>query len=129
MEIIFEILFQFVFEFLLQVVFEALAEFGLHSVKEPFKKPPNPWLAAIGYAIFGTIAGAISLWLFPTLFLVSETAQISGLVLTPIAAGLAMMMLGAWRRRKNQNLIRLDKFAYGYLFALTMAVIRFTFGS
>ena len=129
MEIIFELLFQFVFEFLLQIVFEVLAELGMHSVKEPFKKPPNPWFAAIGYAILGAIAGALSLWIFPTLFLVSEIAQIAGLVLTPVVAGLAMAAFGAWRHRRNQTIIRLDKFAYGYLFALAMAVVRFAFGN
>lgn len=129
MEIIFELLFQFVFEFLLQIVFEVLAELGMHSVKEPFKKPPNPWFAAIGYTILGTIAGALSLWIFPTLFLASENAQIAGLVLTPVVAGLAMAAFGAWRHRRNQTIIRLDKFAYGYLFALAMAVVRFAFGN
>ena len=128
MEIIFELIFQFVFEFILQIVFEVLAELGLHSVKEPFKKPPNPWLAAIGYAILGASAGALSLWIFPTLFLVSENAQIAGVVLTPIVAGVAMAAFGAWRHRRNQNIIRLDKFAYGYLFALAMALVRFAFG-
>lgn len=129
MEIIFELLFQFVSEFLLQIVFEVLAELGMHSVKEPFKKPPNPWFAAIGYTILGTIAGALSLWIFPTLFLASENAQIAGLVLTPVVAGVAMAAFGAWRHRRNQTIIRLDKFAYGYLFALAMAVVRFAFGN
>jgi hypothetical protein len=47
----------------------------------------------------------------------------------PGRAGLAMMARGAWRRRRDQELIRLDKFAYGYLFALAMALVRFNFGS
>lgn len=129
MEVIFELLFQFVVEILLQIVFEILAELGLHSVREPFRKAPNPWFAAIGYAVFGAIAGALSLWIFPTLFLVAHSAQIAGLVFTPIVAGVAMTALGAWRRRRNQSIIRLDKFAYGYLFALAMAIVRFAFGN
>ena len=40
-----------------------------------------------------------------------------------------MAGIGAWRRRRDQELIRLDRFAYGYLFALAMAAIRFAFGS
>jgi len=129
MEIIFEVLFSFVGEFLLQVFAEALVELGLHSVREPFRRPPNPWLAAVGYALFGAIAGGISLWILPTLLVHSHSMQLMNVVLTPIAAGLAMMAMGAWRRRRDQELIRIDKFAYGYLFALGMALVRFNFGN
>ena len=38
-----------------------LREIGLRSLAGPFRKPPNPWLAALGYFIFGALAGAISL--------------------------------------------------------------------
>jgi hypothetical protein len=128
MEIIFELLFSFFGEFLLQVLFEVLAELGLHSMREPFRRPPNPWLAALGYAIFGAIAGALSLLVFPTLFVHAHGLQVLNVALTPLAAGLAMMALGAWRQRRDQDLIRIDKFAYGYLFALAMALVRFQLG-
>jgi hypothetical protein len=39
-----------------------------------------------------------------------------------------MALLGAWRARRGQDLIRLDRFAYGYLFALAMAAMRFALG-
>jgi len=127
MEIIFELIFSFLGEFLLQVVLEALAEMGLHGMRETFRKPPNPWFAAIGYALFGAVAGGVSLFIFPTLFVHSHAAQWLNLILTPVAAGLAMMALGAWRQRRDHDLIRLDKFAYGYLFAVSMAMVRFFF--
>ena len=128
MEVLFEILLRFVGEMLLQIVFEVLAELGLQSLQEPFRRRPNPWFAAIGYAVFGAISGALSLWIFPVLFIAFRSAQIVSLVLTPIAAGAVMAAIGAWRRRRDQELIRLDRFAYGYLFALAMAVVRFAFG-
>lgn len=128
MEIIFEILFSFVGEFVVQVVLEVLAEIGLHSMRETWRRPPNPWLAAVGYALFGTIAGGLSLLFLPNLLVHSHTLQLVNVILTPIAAGLAMMAMGAWRRRRDQETIRLDKFAYGYLFALAMALVRFNFG-
>lgn len=128
MEIIFEVLFSFIGEILLQVLLEGLAELGLHSMRETWQRPPNPWLSAIGYALFGTIAGGLSLLVFPQLFVHSHAFQLMNVVLTPVAAGLAMMALGAWRRRRDQETIRLDKFAYGYLFALAMALVRFNFG-
>jgi len=128
MEIIFEVILQFFGELILQVILEILAELSLHRMKEVFKRPPNPWLATIGYAIYGAIAGGLSLWWHPAHFTKSMGARIAVLVLVPIAAGAVMSLLGAWRRRRDQALIRLDRFAYGYVFAIAMAAIRFTWG-
>ena len=130
MEIVFEILFvllQFVGELVLQVILEALAELGLHSVRETFRrpKPSHPALAAVGYAILGAAAGAISLWLFPQLFIDTPRLRILNLLVTPVAAGAVMASIGAWRRKRDKELIRLDRFAYGFLFALAMALVRF----
>ena len=64
-------LFQLVGEFLLQIASEAIAELIGHSMREPFRRsqPIRPWLAGIGYAIFGAVAGGLSLWLLPDLFI------------------------------------------------------------
>lgn len=129
MEFIFEVLFQLIGELVLQVIFEALAELGVRGLRAPFRKPPNPWLAAFGYALLGTLAGALSLLIFPGLLIESPGARVANLLLTPIGAGAAMVALGAWRRHRNQPLIRLDRFAYGYLFALAMALTRYAVGS
>ncbi len=56
MEFVFEILFQFVGEILLQVSFEFLAELGLHSLGDTFKKPRNPALSTIGFILWGALA-------------------------------------------------------------------------
>ena len=78
MEIIAEIfiqLFGWVFELLgellLQAFGELIAELIGRSITEPFRrpKPVHPVLATLGYAIFGALAGGISLWLLPSLFI------------------------------------------------------------
>lgn len=120
-----EAILQFFAELLLQLVFEVLAEFGLRSLSEPFRKPPNPWVAALGYAIFGATAGGISLYVLPDSLIHGETWRLANLIVTPVMAGLAMAALGAWRSRRGQQTIRIDRFSYGYLFALCMAVVRF----
>lgn len=137
MEIIVEIVIQIVWwiiqvigEVLLQALFELVAELIGRSVKEPFRrpKPVHPGLAVLGYAIFGAAAGALSLWLLPSLFISAEWLRIANLVLTPLVAGLFMERLGTWRKGRDQETIRLDTFAYGFVFALAMALVRFTWG-
>ena len=137
MEIIVEIIVQvigwivqFLGELLLQIFGELIVELIGRSVKEPFRrpKPIHPWLAAIGYGIFGAIAGAFSLWMLPSLFISTEWLRIANLVISPLLAGLMMERLGAWRRLKNQETIRLDTFVCGFIFALSMALVRFAWG-
>ena len=118
-------------ELLLQVVFEVLAEFGLRSLGEPWRRPReiSPGFAALGYTIYGAVAGALSLLVFPVAMLLTPWMRVANLVVTPLLAGLVMSMMGAWRRRRGEDLIRLDRFSYGVLFALAMALVRFFFAS
>jgi hypothetical protein len=122
-----ELILEFLGEILLQVVFEALAEVGLHSVVEPLRRPPNRWLAALGYALLGAAAGGLSLLAFPAHLVNSPGLRIANLIITPIAVGLLMGVMGAWRARRGEQLLRIDRFAYGYLFALCLALVRFSF--
>ena len=123
-----ELILELLGEFLLQVVGEALFEIGFHSLAEPFRRPPNPWLAAFGYALFGAILGGISLLAFPN-NLVPGAWRVANLVATPIAVGAVMAIMGAWRARRGQQVLRIDRFAYGYLFALFIALVRFCFAA
>ncbi len=123
-----EALFQFVGEVILQLAFEALVELGLHWGRKPLHLPRlSPWLAVIGHALAGAAAGALSLWLFPSLFIAHRWASIANILATPLVAGALMAQLGAWRRRRGEELLRLDHFAYGFIFALAMSVVRFVF--
>jgi FtsH-binding integral membrane protein len=126
MEWFFELVFQTIWELLLQIVFEVLAEFGMHSMIEVFERRPNPWVAAVGHVLLGAIAGMLSLLLFPALLIHSHNAQLASLFITPLLAGGAMSLVGSWRRRRGQAVMRIDRFAYGYLFAVAMALVRFT---
>ena len=122
-----EILFQFLGEFLLQVFGETLIEMGFHAVAEPFRKPPRPWVAAIGYLLIGAVIGGLSLLLLPSHFVTDKALRLANLIVTPVAAGLCMCAAGTWRARRGQPLLRIDRFAYGYLFALSFALVRFAF--
>ena len=71
--------------------------------------------------------GGVSLWVFPKSFIVKPEYRILNLFITPIIAGYAMALIGRRRRKKGQNLIKLDSFSYGALFALSTALVRFFF--
>lgn len=119
-----ELILEVVGEFLLQVVGEALLEFGLHALAKPFRRRPNPWVAALGYAMLGAALGSLSLLLFPA-NLVPRPWRILNLIATPVAVGAIMALLGTWRARRGQPVLRLDRFACGYVFALSLALVRF----
>jgi hypothetical protein len=120
-----EFLVQLLGEFLIQVIGQVLVELGMHAMIEPFLKPPKPWVASVGYAIFGLILGLLSLFAFPEYLVHSGGLRIANLILTPMVVGACMAALGAWRVKRGDNALRIDKFAYGYLFALSIAIVRF----
>lgn len=120
-------LWQVLGEVFLQTIGEMIVEVVGHGMRETFRrpKPLAPWLAVIGYLAWGAIVGALSLWLFRGHFIQSQWLRLANLFLTPIVAGLIMAKVGAWRRSRDQEPIRLDSFAYGFAFAFGMALVRY----
>jgi hypothetical protein len=115
-------------EFLVQFVGEVLVENGLRALAEPFQSKPSPWLAAGGYALLGLIVGLISVFIVKPQ-IVEPVWRAVNLLVTPVAVGLSMMAVGWWRAKRGQTLLRLDRFAYGYLFALSFAVVRYVWAA
>lgn len=129
MELIAEFFVSIVLEFLVQVVGELSVELGWRSLGEPFVKreQQNPILAAIGYCLFGLILGGLSLLIFPHPFMRSERFHGINLIITPVLAGLTMSAIGRLRERQGKTVMRLDSFLYGFIFAFTIAAIRFVY--
>jgi len=123
----------FLIEFLLVILYEVFAqmlfELGVHSVAEPFQKKPSPILAFIGYIILGAISGFLSIFLFKNSFIHDTTLQVLNLIITPLVVGFLMSLLGKARAKKGLELIRLDKFSYGFAFAFSMAFVRYLHNS
>lgn len=124
-------LLELVGELILQLLLEGLWELGLHCVhkRRGPRRPWSPWLAGPAYAALGALTGILSLWMFPNVLIDTPWVRVLNLLLTPILAGALMAAMGAWRRRRQDTVIRLDKFAYGFLFALAMAAVRLTWGA
>ena len=83
--------------------------------------------SAYALLFFGAIAGGITLWLLPDHMVRNEVLRKLNLLVTPLAAGGMMCLMGAWRARRGDDVLRIDRFAYGYVFALSLALVRFIF--
>ena len=129
MEFFFQILLEFFFEVVLQLVVEILFELGVRKLNA------TPWarrivdgsLAGFAYFVFGALLGLLSLLIFPNAFVRSSSLHGISLIVTPTLAGLTMAGIGWLRAHQHSARIRLDSFAYGYIFALGMSLVRFLF--
>ena len=129
MAFIFEVLFEIFGEFLLQLVFEMLAQTGMRIVRDKHHpvRQPSAWFTGLGYACFGALAAGLSLWLIPHHMLATTTLRIGYLVLAPIGAGAAIAGIGLLRIRQGKREVGIDRFVYGYIFALVFALVRYYF--
>ena len=66
----------------------------------------------------------VTISFFPELMIKNPTIRILNLIITPAIAGLAMSAIGSWRKKKGQDILRIDSFLYGALFAFGLAIVR-----
>jgi len=123
----FALIIEFLLEFLLQFAGELFLELIIHAGGR------IPWVNRIangvllGLILFGLGAfiGAFSLIWFPEAFVRSESLHGISLVITPVLAGSAMAAIGWIRESRGKPVARVENFAYGYVLALGMALVRF----
>lgn len=122
MEFIFELLFQF----LAEVFFQALAELPFEWLR--FNKKESPGLFSFSLStFFGIAVGVISIFVLKEHFITNTTFRIVNLILTPILIGKMFVMLHGKRNHKEDKLYLFSSFWNAYVFALSIAVIRFIF--
>src|SRR5205823_184259 len=121
--------FEFFLEFILQIVIEVLFELGIHKLSlAPWAhRTINATLAVLMYFGLGVIVGSFSILIFPHSFIRSSRLHGISLIVTPTLAGLTMFGIGWLRARQGSPRIRLDTFAYGFIFAFGMCLVRFLF--
>jgi len=124
-----ELLFEFLFQVAAEAVIQGAFELGFRGLAEPLRKdrPANPVIAICGFVFIGAISGAISIWILPMHLLKNPVAQYINLAATPIALGFMFEWLGRRRQKKGKQKMLLDRFSYGFVFALMMGLIRFYF--
>ena len=124
-----EMLVELVLEFILEMIVQGGFELGFRGLAEPFRtdRRPNMWLGLLAYVFMGAVSGIISIWLIPMQWIKHPILPYANLALTPIALGFAFEWLGRRREAKGKQKMLLDRFSYGFVFALTMGLIRFWF--
>ena len=129
MELILQIILEFFLEFVVQIIGEIFFEVAFQ------KSSGGPWarkalsatLAVLMYFGLGLIIGWLSILIFPHSFIRSSRLHGISLIITPLLAGLTMSGIGWIRQRQGKLVMRLDTFAYGFIFAFGMALVRFLF--
>lgn len=121
MEWLVEVIVELVAEFLLALVLE----FGGRVLLAPFRAEPSPWISCTGYGVLGALLGGVSLWFMPHHFVQWPVLRVLNLLLTPFAVGATMGWMGQWRARKGLRVLRMDRFAYGYLMAVSLGLVRY----
>ncbi|RZF60540.1 hypothetical protein EWE75_22575 [Sphingomonas populi] len=125
MEFIVEIILQFLGEIFLQFFLEGLSDLGFHALAATFEKPRNPILSTLGFALWGAMAGGISLLVMPHSFIFNLGLREANVLVTPLVVAGAMTLIGRLRERKGQARGGIGRFGYAFVFAFSMAVIRF----
>ena len=129
MELLLQIIVEFFLEFIVQMIGEVFFEVAFHRLAgAPWaRKARSATLAVIVYFGLGVITGWFSILIFPHSFIRSSRLHGISLIVTPLLAGLTMSGIGWFRERQGKPVIRLDTFAYGFIFAFGMALVRFLF--
>jgi hypothetical protein len=47
------------------------------------------------------------------------------MLVSPVIAGLVMSLIGSVLRKRDKNVVRIESFTYGFVFAFGMAAVRF----
>ena len=129
--VILEALFEMVGDFFFQLLFEWLAEVlsrwftGMFFDVDRSAEEPRPLSALVSNVAIGAGFGVLSLLLSPQHLIHKASIRWLNLVLTPLLIGAAMARLGKWHQKAGKRVVSLDKFLYGWAFALAFAIVRF----
>ena len=120
-------------ELLLEIAGEtlfAMAGAVLTAALEPSRTGEDRsrrWLAGIGHVVMGAAAGVVSLLVLQQRVVPHATVPGASLLLAPLFTGLLLEWLGRWWTSRGNVRLALFTFRGGFLFALGMAAVRFSF--
>jgi hypothetical protein len=120
------LLFEILLELVLPLITEVFAELALHQVGRIVRAhaAARIIITALMYLGVGLAAGFFSLLIFPHAFARSSALPGISLVITPVLGGILMSYIAWFRVRTWDWTIRLETFAYGFIFAFAMTLLR-----
>lgn len=92
------------------------------ALAEPFEKSPRPLLASLGWAFYGLFAGFISLLALPDHLFADQSTRVACLLLGPFMMGALVAVTKIWSKRR---ISAVERFIYGYFFAVVLMGVRF----
>jgi len=116
-------------DLILQFAFESICDLAVRTFQNYFSevKEVSPILAVFGYLLLGLASGFLSVFLLPHPLVHPSKIHGISLLVSPLVTGMVMSQVGGMLRRQGMRPIRIERFAYGFTFALGLAVVRFAF--
>ena len=105
-------------------IFNRLTGRGREAVADA-RKPLSGSARLVLFALVSGVIGVVSLQLFPASFARTLDTRIAVLIGVPIACGLMMAAVGAWRQKRGRPAGSLESFSHGLAFALPTTLIRY----
>lgn len=127
MELIIELIGQFILYGTAEVCAATIARNISRNKAKPEKSRVSSISAAVIYATAGYLVGLSSLLLFPNHIIQNLNLRSASLIFVPILLGLVMRQIGISLKNRCKDVVRLDSFPYGFLFAFTFGVARALF--
>ncbi len=126
-----ELLVELIGEFLFEFALAALIDLALRAIAKVFEtfRLANPVLASIIYVSLGTLAGGLSLLIFPHPLVHPLRLHGINLLVSPVVTGLAMSQIGSILSRQGKKVTRIESFGYGFALALGIALVRYLFAT
>lgn len=131
MEEFFLILFSGLLDILVEVFLQLVAESVVALIDRWFRNlftesnVRSPIAAATGYFFLGLVFGVLSIFVVPHPLVRPSKIHGISLLISPLITGLIMSQIGVWIRKREFRAARIESFAYGFIFAFGIAIVRF----
>lgn len=120
-----DVLLELILYVFVECAFELLSQAFSTALKPEVRPGPiSKILAGIGWFGIGAISGLLLTVFFPYRFIRITPFPEFSLLVIPVLAALTMVGIGRLRVWQGKPLVRLDRFAYAYIFAFGMALAR-----
>jgi len=125
-DLLLELLLEFFGELLLQVFAEIAVAFIWRTFGKVVEaeRIKNTFVSVVTYVFLGSLTGGISLAIFPHPLVRATRFHGISLLISPIATGSMMALIGSVLRRNNRKVVPIESFGYASAFAFGMALVR-----